>query len=149
MLFDYEPMNFAHINIPLDHVIYKSSLSYCFVNIKPFLQFHLLVSPIRIVERLNDLTENEGVDIFSTIRKIIEKLDILGEAWTISLQDGCFAGQTIPHLHFHLIPRRKDDLKNNNDIYGNLSMDCNRKERTYNEMKEEANYLKGLIEKDI
>ena len=36
---------------------------------------------------------------------------------TISVQEGAGAGQTINHLHVHIIPRRPGDFKNNDDIY--------------------------------
>ena len=36
---------------------------------------------------------------------------------TISVQEGPGAGQTINHLHVHIIPRRPGDFKNNDDIY--------------------------------
>ena len=32
-------------------------------------------------------------------------------------KDGPGAGQTIPHLHVHVLPRRPGDFKQNDDIY--------------------------------
>ena len=32
-------------------------------------------------------------------------------------QDGPEAGQTIPHVHVHILPRRKGDFEKNDDIY--------------------------------
>jgi glutamate-1-semialdehyde 2,1-aminomutase len=54
------------------------------------------------------------------------------------LQDGPEAGQTVKHVHFHLIPRKKSDLARNNDIYENLDVDIKRNNRSFEEMKEEA-----------
>ena len=34
--------------------------------------------------------------------------------------DGPTAGQTVPHLHVHLLPRRDGDFKENNDVYTEL-----------------------------
>ena len=39
------------------------------------------------------------------------------ESATISIQEGAGAGQTINHLHVHIIPRKPGDFKNNDDIY--------------------------------
>ena len=36
---------------------------------------------------------------------------------TISLQEGENAGQLIHHFHVHIIPRNKNDLSDNDDIY--------------------------------
>jgi diadenosine tetraphosphate (Ap4A) HIT family hydrolase len=33
------------------------------------------------------------------------------------VQDGPAAGQTVPHVHVHCLPRRPGDLKRNDDVY--------------------------------
>lgn len=33
------------------------------------------------------------------------------------LQDGVHAGQSVPHVHIHVLPRRPGDFKNNDDVY--------------------------------
>ena len=38
-------------------------------------------------------------------------------ALTISTQDGKDAGQTVPHVHVHVLPRSSADFKKNDDIY--------------------------------
>ncbi|KAJ3079610.1 hypothetical protein HK102_003663 [Quaeritorhiza haematococci] len=40
-----------------------------------------------------------------------------GDSLTIAIQDGAAAGQTVPHVHVHLIPRKFGDWANNDDIY--------------------------------
>lgn len=138
-------MMFSTIEIPDDHIFYKSNYSYAFVNLKPFLPYHILISPIRCVRRLNDLSDEEYNDIFNSIRIITNKLNVLGTSFTITLQDGEEAGQTVKHLHFHIIPRNKNDISNNNDIYKGIAVDCDRKPREYKEMKEEAELLRNLF----
>ena len=39
------------------------------------------------------------------------------DSCTISIQEGAGAGQTINHLHVHIIPRTAGKFKNNDDIY--------------------------------
>ena len=36
---------------------------------------------------------------------------------TFAIQDGPAAGQTVPHVHIHVLPRRVDDFENNDEIY--------------------------------
>lgn len=40
---------------------------------------------------------------------------------TVTVQDGEFAGQTVKHLHCHIMPRRKGDFKFNDEIYVRLA----------------------------
>lgn len=52
---------------------------------------------------------------------------------TYVIQDGKDAGQTIEHVHVHIIPRKKGDFERNNDIYDELErvdQDENRKPRS-------------------
>ena len=39
---------------------------------------------------------------------------------TISIQDGAAAGQTVEHVHVHILPRHVGDFANNDDIYDKL-----------------------------
>lgn len=138
-------MKFSTIEIPDEHIFFKSDYFFAFVNIKPFLPNHILLSPIRCVQRLSELTEIEGFDMFKSIKSITTKLGSLGTSWTITIQDGEEAGQTVKHLHVHMIPRIVNDLNDNNDVYKGIAMDSDRKTRDYTIMKKEANYLKNLI----
>lgn len=36
------------------------------------------------------------------------------------LQDGAAAGQSVPHVHVHILPRKNKDFKRNDDIYEEL-----------------------------
>jgi len=55
--------------------------------------------------------------IFSrdTVKILLEVFEVSGFNWTI--QEGEEAGQTVPHLHLHLIPRKPNDLPQPGDWY--------------------------------
>ncbi|KAL2916068.1 Dinucleoside triphosphate hydrolase [Polyrhizophydium stewartii] len=79
----------------------------------------VLVVSRRPVMRFNDLTDDEVSDLFrsvQTISKVIEH-EYKAESLSITLQDGPHAGQSVPHVHVHIIPRFKGDWLNNDDIY--------------------------------
>ncbi len=62
-----EPKGFLFFTFPVtSQVFYSTELSFAFVNIKPLLPGHVLVSPVRVVARLADLTDAEVADLFVT-----------------------------------------------------------------------------------
>ncbi|KAI9262580.1 HIT-like domain-containing protein [Helicostylum pulchrum] len=70
---------------------------------------------------------------------------------TMTIQDGPQAGQTVPHVHMHVIPRRSEDWANNDDIYKDLDekkgVDNEEREpRTEEDMGKEANELRVYFE---
>ncbi|KAJ9089642.1 Dinucleoside triphosphate hydrolase, variant 2 [Entomophthora muscae] len=104
-------------------VFYLSPLSFAFVNLKPVVPGHVLVSPRRLVRRFHELTQNEVCDLWSTAQKVsnlIEK-EYDGTSLSLVIQDGPDAGQTVPHVHIHVMPRHKGDFKINDQIYDELN----------------------------
>ncbi|CRG86939.1 DNA repair protein rhp42 [Talaromyces islandicus] len=98
---------------------------FALVNLKPILPGHVLVSPRRRVPRVSDLTADETADLFLTVRKVGRMIErVFGaSSLNIAIQDGIDAGQSVAHVHTHIIPRRKADLdhKGGTDaIYGML-----------------------------
>lgn len=73
---------------------------------------HVLVCPRRPAPRLTDLTTDEVTDVYLTVQRVARMLERVysAPALNIAMQDGVDAGQTVPHLHVHLIPRKKQDL---------------------------------------
>ena len=43
-------------------------------------------------------------------------------ALTLAVQDGSDAGQTVEHVHVHLLPRRPGDFQKNDDVYEKVRM---------------------------
>ncbi|KAH8691584.1 HIT domain protein [Talaromyces proteolyticus] len=106
-------------------VFYLTPLSFALVNLKPILPGHVLVSPRRSVPRVSDLTPDETADLFLTVRKVGRMIERVFSATSlnIAIQDGVDAGQSVAHVHTHIIPRRKSDLdhKGGTDaVYGLL-----------------------------
>ena len=115
---------FRRIVLQPSLVLFCSKLSFAFVNRKPVLPGHVLVSPIRFVKRFYDLTEEEVMDLFASSQKIarvIEK-EYGVTSLSIAIQDGPEAGQTVEHVHVHLLPRKKGDFESNDDVYRALDV---------------------------
>ena len=135
-------------------IFFRSKLSFAFVNIKPVLPGHVLVSPVRVVKRFCELTEEEVADLFTSTQKIARVIEKAYDATSLSIaiQDGPDAGQTVEHVHVHVLPRKRGDFKQNDDIYKALEEHDKQKEglegkafRTNEEMEKEASYLAGLF----
>ncbi|KYQ92451.1 hypothetical protein DLAC_06433 [Tieghemostelium lacteum] len=138
---------FGQYLIRQSEIFFKSELSVALVNLKPVLPGHVLVCPKRVVPRFCDLTGEEVKDLWLSAQKIstvIEK-HYKGDGLTFAIQDGKNAGQTVAHVHIHIIPRRPKDFENNDEIYSAIEKE--RPARTLEEMKLEADELRPLFPK--
>jgi len=71
---------------------------------------HLLVTPVRHVARLADLTVAERQDLFALVGRLVCEGMAGADGITLGMNDGAAAGQTVPHAHVHLIPRTRGDV---------------------------------------
>ncbi|GIX65127.1 bis-(5'-nucleosyl)-[tri-or tetra-] phosphatase [Babesia caballi] len=147
---DDENFSFGTLTLPPSQVFAKSERSYAFVNIRPFMPGHSLVSPLRVVERYRDMTAEELADFSALVQITSAALERKygGTASTIVIQDGKAAGQTIHHVHAHVIPRREADLENPDSIYDELEKPSNR-QWTKEEMAVAASETRPFIEKIV
>lgn len=63
-------------------------------------------------------------------------------------QDGPYAGQTVPHVHMHILPRRAGDFSDNDDVWRQIDAEDEtqaRRPRTHAEMAEEAAVLRSYV----
>ncbi|XP_062699077.1 nitrilase and fragile histidine triad fusion protein NitFhit [Aedes albopictus] len=138
-----EKYNFGGYDIPKDTVFYSSDLCYAFVNIRCVVPGHVLVSTKRWAARMPDLTSAEINDFFQTVCKVQKVAESLygGSSATVTVQDGPDAGQTVFHVHCHVMPRHKGDFPENDQIYTELNLHDTKPEqprRPLEEMRAEA-----------
>lgn len=91
----------------------RTPFSVAFVNHRPVLPGHVLVSPLREgAKRLSDLTPDELHDFFTLVQKVQTAGERMNGAnsSTIAIQDGVDAGQSVEHLHVHIVPRKGTDF---------------------------------------
>jgi diadenosine tetraphosphate (Ap4A) HIT family hydrolase len=77
----------------------------------PVSEGHTLIIPKRHISSIFDTTEEELVHIFKLVTQTRELLNeqFQPQGLNIGINDGVAAGQTVMHLHIHLIPRYKGD----------------------------------------
>jgi len=82
------------------------------------------------------------MDIFLSTQKIsaVIEREFNSTSMTIAIQDGKEAGQTVFHVHVHVMPRKSGDFKRNDDVYVQLDKE-DKKKRTPEEMVKEATFL--------
>ncbi len=86
-------------------IVYEDAEILAFYDIEPQAPVHVLVIPkehIPSVDGINDENSAVVAHIFETIPKIAAKLGLSGGYRVIS-NCGKDAGQTVPHLHFHIL----------------------------------------------
>lgn len=90
-----------------------------FARLQPIVPGHILMIPKRVVPRLAELTADEVSDLFSCVHHVAPILErnYGAEALNIAIQDGKASGQSVPHLHVHVLPRKSGDFARNDDIY--------------------------------
>ena len=62
--------SFGPAKVPGLSIFYRTPLTVAFVNKKPVVEGHFLVSPVRSVEKLGGLTEEEVTDLFKVVQKV-------------------------------------------------------------------------------
>ena len=77
----------------------------------PISQGHTLVIPKRHVNSFFHLSTEERRDIMALLDSAKRKLDAEyhPDSYNLGINDGPAAGQTVPHVHVHLIPRYEGD----------------------------------------
>lgn len=86
---------------------YQGTLAQAMINYKPILKGHSMVIPVRHVERIEDLTPEELSEIGQVINRLQKAFQQLygTSDYLLVVQNGVVAGQTVNHVHFHIVPR--------------------------------------------
>lgn len=90
-------------------IVAETKKSIAFLDAFPLTKGHTLVIPKNHHEKIQDLSEDESRDLFETVYKLMPKVDALTGASLVAIHNGKGAGQEIPHVHIHLIPRSSGD----------------------------------------
>ena len=115
-------LRFGQHLIEASVVFLRTPLSFALVNRKPVVPGHVLVCPLRPAERFRDLRPDEVSDLFATAQRVADLVEghFGATSLTIAIQDGPEAGQTVRHVHVHVLPRRKGDFERNDSVYDEL-----------------------------
>jgi len=97
---------------PQDRIISQSECTITLRDGYPVSKGHTLIIPKRHVKSFFELHAIEKAAILQAMDEAKEALDreFFPDGYNVGINDGEAAGQTVMHLHIHLIPRYKGDI---------------------------------------
>ncbi|MHA1605999.1 MAG: HIT family protein [Candidatus Freyarchaeota archaeon] len=93
-------------------LVYKNKDFMVLLNIYPYNPGHLMVAPVKHVENLEELNEEEIKGLFVLVQRSIKLLREVynPHGFNIGINQGKAAGASINHLHVHVVPRYLGEL---------------------------------------
>ena len=94
------------------HKVYENEHVVAFLDLYPINTGHTLVVPKQHVELLSDLPPDTAAHLLQAaqqVEKAIRASTLHCEASNVVINNGKAAGQEIPHVHLHIIPRFRGD----------------------------------------
>ncbi len=87
--------------------VYEDNSTIAFLDIMPQAEGHTLVIPKEHAETIFDLSRDGAAALISTTQKVAGAVKQITKSPGILLAqlNGAAAGQTVSHIHFHVIPR--------------------------------------------
>jgi len=93
------------------HSVYEDEETCAFLDANPLARGHTLVIPKTHHERVNDMPADVAGAVGRTIARVAPAVEaaVDAPASTIAYNNGPAAGQEVPHVHAHIVPRFADD----------------------------------------
>lgn len=91
--------------------IIEDGLAWAFPTNIPIVPGHVLIVPKRCVALFEDLTADERTAIFALRDRLKRALTTVfgAEGFNYAWNEGTLAGQSVPHFHLHMLPRKTGD----------------------------------------
>jgi len=90
-------------------ILSETTHSISFLDAFPLAKGHVLVIPKNHRQKIQDMSKEENADLFSLVHTMLSKVDSIAGATLMAVHNGKDAGQEVPHVHVHLVPRSADD----------------------------------------
>ena len=116
--------------------IYEDDSTLAFLDISPVNKGHALVIPKEHHETITEIPEELLKNTISTVQKIAKAVENISDGINIMQNNKEIAGQVVPHVHFHIIPRLKDD---------GFKLNWRHTEYQKNEIKEFSKKIKSFL----
>ncbi|AGB30018.1 histidine triad (HIT) protein [Natrinema pellirubrum DSM 15624] len=92
-------------------IVYEDETTIAFLDANPLAPGHTLVIPKDEYERLNDVPDDVAADLYETVHHMVPVVEdaVDADATTVAFNNGEEAGQEVPHVHCHIVPRFEGD----------------------------------------
>ena len=93
------------------NVVAETDDAIAFLDANPLAPGHTLVIPKDHYRRLNDVPDDVAADLYALIHELVPAVEDAVDvpATTVGFNNGEEAGQEVPHVHGHIVPRSGDD----------------------------------------
>ncbi len=96
----------------LQRIVAENTHAFAFLNKMPIIPGHTLICPKQPIAFSKELTLEIWTDILKlkeiVCAKLKKALDVQG--FNFAWNEGSMAGQSVPHFHLHVVPRKENDL---------------------------------------
>lgn len=91
--------------------VYETDEVVAFLDANPLARGHTLVIPKTHVARVGDLDADRASVLFDAVAELTPRIQaaVDADAANVGINDGEAAGQEVPHVHAHVIPRFEGD----------------------------------------
>jgi len=86
-------------------IIQETSYSIAFLDAFPLAKGHTLIIPKNHHMKIQDMSNEENIDLFSLVHKVLSRVDKLTGSTLVAVHNGKDAGQEVSHVHVHIVPR--------------------------------------------
>ncbi|WP_256288691.1 HIT family protein [Halobellus inordinatus] len=92
-------------------IVYETETVAAFLDANPLAPGHTLVVPKEPYERLDEIPGDIAADLWAAVQELTPRIEaaVDADATTIGVNNGEAAGQEVPHVHVHVVPRFEGD----------------------------------------
>ena len=92
-------------------IVYETETVAAFLDANPLAPGHTLVVPKEPYERLDEIPGDIAADLWAAVQELTPRIEaaVDADATTVGVNNGEAAGQEVPHVHVHVVPRFEGD----------------------------------------
>ncbi|QGN07898.1 HIT family protein [Halorhabdus sp. CBA1104] len=93
------------------HTVFETEDALAFLDTNPLAEGHTLVVPKTHYEQLDDVPAETATEFYAALHDVVPAVEaaVDAPATTVAVNNGEAAGQEVPHVHAHVVPRFEDD----------------------------------------